>query len=697
MYSDHKPCLALKGLTRLTNERMRRWAAALATFDYVAYYAKGASLVDCDALSRMGYIEYDPKTGKHPADATSTPLDTDMEVDAIGVQETEAALTRWAEICAISIPPSFRPPTVEVPTLEQFRVSMEYDPLLHDLRCHMEDRHQEQRIHSKNWAKKISNWAQQCVLEDGLIYHLSGPLGRRLWVPVGMQPVLMHLMHDIPSSGHLGSSRTLLRLGYNYFWRGMSRDVVQHVRACHACTVHNQDPHARKRGAHYTGPVNYHPFQQISMDIMGPFPPTHQTKYKYVLSIMDLATRWVELIPLRSQSALAVAEAFLQYQVLRFGPPKTIISDRGGPFIAELVQEVCKLLQMHQALSSAYHPQSHGMVERVHAVFQRTLGKYVDFTHTDWDVYLPYIAHAYRTTPHAVTGYSPYFLVHGHACSELVDIALLPAPTGPLSRPRWTQFRQAMLAKLEAARQVAGDRSQEARDKLVRPDLPLRSFVAGDMVYIRNFRARNPTGVKLARKWLPKFIGPYRVLQPVSATSYKVQSISEPTDIRFYNIDDLKAYVPMASTNRLTVPAHTVPSTPATAKAPLSVPFHSLVEEEIDSIRDRKIVHGVEYFLVHFKDVDSSLNQWVPSDLVQAPKLVDSYFRARFTAKARPTLPTYPAPLPDLYGVPTVNLAAIHMATTDGAQAPNPRFPTAALGLAHLVSRYRARFVLHRQ
>ena len=86
VYSDHKPCLALNGLTKLTNEHMQRWALALATYDYKSFYAPGPTMTDCDALSRNAYILYDPVKDSHPDDFDPEAINVD--VDCVDVSDT---------------------------------------------------------------------------------------------------------------------------------------------------------------------------------------------------------------------------------------------------------------------------------------------------------------------------------------------------------------------------------------------------------------------------------------------------------------------------------------------------------------------------------------------------------------------------------------------------------------------------------
>jgi hypothetical protein len=70
-------------------------------------------------------------------------------------------------------------------------------------------------------------------------------------------------------------------------------------------------------------------------------------------------------------------------------------------------------LKVRKVRTSAYHAMSNGMVERFHKVLHDWISHYIDSTGTNWDVVLPFFLMAYRETPYSMTGYSPFYLLHG--------------------------------------------------------------------------------------------------------------------------------------------------------------------------------------------------------------------------------------------------------------------------------------------
>ena len=85
------------------------------------------------------------------------------------------------------------------------------------------------------------------------------------------------------------------------------------------------------------------------------------------------------------------------------------------------MQELCCLFGITKTRTSAYHPQGNGQTER----FNRTLCgliKSLDHKKRDqWPELLPHLVFIYNTTPHSVTGFTPYTLMFGREPSVPLD------------------------------------------------------------------------------------------------------------------------------------------------------------------------------------------------------------------------------------------------------------------------------------
>ena len=52
-------------------------------------------------------------------------------------------------------------------------------------------------------------------------------------------PQVLCPLHDDPSAGHLGVSKTLEKVRRRLYWQGMQEDVTNHIRTCGLCAEVN--------------------------------------------------------------------------------------------------------------------------------------------------------------------------------------------------------------------------------------------------------------------------------------------------------------------------------------------------------------------------------------------------------------------------------------------------------------------------
>ena len=74
---------------------------------------------------------------------------------------------------------------------------------------------------------------------------------------------------------------------------------------------------------------------------------------------------------------------------------------------------MCQLLGIHRVNTTAYHPQTDGLVEWFNRTLIDMLAKRVELSGGDWDPQIPYVLFAYRASLQESTGESPSFLMHG--------------------------------------------------------------------------------------------------------------------------------------------------------------------------------------------------------------------------------------------------------------------------------------------
>lgn len=252
------------------------------------------------------------------------------------------------------------------------------------------------------------------IIQEGLLYHkdvVEGKTCLQLVVPKLRRAEVLGLAHDSPCAGHFSQKKTKGRIKNSFFWPGVASDVRRHCQTCHGCQVHSRKLVTdRVPITPLTRPST--PFEVVYLDCIGPLEPGSARGHKYALSVVDLCTRWAEVIPLRSLTAKATCQGLIEV-FSRCGTPQLICSDQGTNFTAKLTAELMERLGVSVRFATPEHPQSNGIVERWNGTFKAMLRHVIDEHGGDWDRYVPCLLWAYREVPHDVTGVSPFELMYG--------------------------------------------------------------------------------------------------------------------------------------------------------------------------------------------------------------------------------------------------------------------------------------------
>ena len=182
-------------------------------------------------------------------------------------------------------------------------------------------------------------------------------------LPRALRRSFLELVHSKPLSGHMGRNRTTDRIRDIVLWPWMSDDISTYVKGCDACQRHKRTKNPESTRLQKTE-VPKSPLSQIQIDFMGPFQPSVPEKFRYVLAIQDVLTRYAMLIPTADCTASTAASMLLTRWVTVLDIPEVIQSDQGSHFTGQVFRKLCEAMGMEQRLSSPNHPQSNGQVER---------------------------------------------------------------------------------------------------------------------------------------------------------------------------------------------------------------------------------------------------------------------------------------------------------------------------------------------
>ena len=137
--------------------------------------------------------------------------------------------------------------------------------------------------------------------------------------------------------------------------------------------------------------------------------------------IGDHFTKWYEAILLPDQSAATTSEALLERWISHFGCPYSIQRDLGTNSDFQFFPSFLKTLEIDKTGTSAVHPQSNYVIERMNGNLLKMLAKCIADDHASWSVKLPYVLMADRLSVHESTSLAPHYLVFEHEISLYLD------------------------------------------------------------------------------------------------------------------------------------------------------------------------------------------------------------------------------------------------------------------------------------
>ena len=209
-------------------------------------------------------------------------------------------------------------------------------------------------------ARRLALTKSQYTLQDAILYHVEPDGTLRVIPPEESREELFHQAHDGVFGAHLRDAKIYSELKRHYWWPGMRADVGRWSRACLTCATHNagRATHPPLTPIPVTGP-----FDRVGVDVIQ-FPRSKDGN-KYAIVFMDYLTKWPEVFAVPDQTANTIARLLVEEIVSRHGVPSEVLSDRGKAFLSGLMEEVSKLLGFHRVNTTAYHPQTDGLVERL--------------------------------------------------------------------------------------------------------------------------------------------------------------------------------------------------------------------------------------------------------------------------------------------------------------------------------------------
>jgi hypothetical protein len=240
-------------------------------------------------------------------------------------------------------------------------------------------------------------------------------------VPDSVRRPIFNAVHNLV---HPGIRATRRLISSHFVWPGLATQVAAWCRDCQCCQCGKVTSQPSSPPGLIANPTQR--FSHLHIDLVGPL-PTSRDGYSHLLTVVDRSTRWAEAIPLRSTSATDCADALVSGWVARFGVLAHVTSDRGRQFCSSVWDALTRRLGVKMRFTTAYHPQSNGLVERLHRHLKEALR--ARLAGADWPQHLPWVLLGLGAAPREDSGISAAELVYGCPLSlpgQFLSAAELP-------------------------------------------------------------------------------------------------------------------------------------------------------------------------------------------------------------------------------------------------------------------------------
>ncbi|XP_066971747.1 uncharacterized protein [Macrobrachium rosenbergii] len=195
---------------------------------------------------------------------------------------------------------------------------------------------------------------------NGLVYrtcvrsNVKHEVGKKqLVIPKKFRTKVLNIAHESILAGHFSHRKTSDKVFQKFFWPGASADIIRYCRSCVTCQKFGTRGSVKKVPMKEM-PIVSEPFSRIAVDLIGPISPTSDRGHRYILTVIDCATRFPEAIPLRNIDTITVAEGLVEI-FCRVGIPREILTDQGSQFKSDLMAEINRLLSIKALFTTPYH------------------------------------------------------------------------------------------------------------------------------------------------------------------------------------------------------------------------------------------------------------------------------------------------------------------------------------------------------
>jgi hypothetical protein len=452
--------------------------------------------------------------------------------------------------------------------------------------------------------------------------------GNLLYVPPDPSLIadILHWFHDVPWCGHLGIEKTKELVKRQFWWPTLASDVKEYVLSCVHCQANKPD-RRRRNPPLIPLPAPTRCWDIVGVDLITSLPQTVLGQDAIVVFSCH-GSKGVRLAASEvTLNAPGFAQLYFEQVFVHYGMPSRIVSDRGTTWNNEFFRELCGYAGIQLTLSTPYHPQTNGLVERTNEVVGTAIRHFVAADHTTWARQLPFIEFALNNAYHAAIGTTPFRLNRITVPNDpftVITSNLAKAEGIETSLNEPSGLRTAIQAHEEfnwARRcvQLAKDKMQESHNSRgVTPHL----YQTGQKVWMsmKHVSLRHPSQ---RHKLVPKYYGPVSVLEMVGPNCVRLDL---PESIKIHDVVNVVLIKPFIERAGQEAP-------PVNISGQLEWEVVSIINHSITKVKKQPLPVVVEFLVTWKGGYDNSWHEFV--DLEGCLETLEQYLRSFCTKATR--------------------------------------------------------------
>jgi hypothetical protein len=254
-------------------------------------------------------------------------------------------------------------------------------------------------------------------------------------------------------------------------------------------------------------------------------------------------------------SSQDLAHLYLENVFRPHGLSTVLVSDRDPPVNSDFWRTLFSALGSKLNMSTSHHPETDGNSERVHRTIEQILRAYVHPLHDDWATWLPVAEFAYNNSYHSSLKTTPFYANYGYHPSTPASLSIPTSPDSTASQylDRIKTVQATIKLELELVKAQQAEQSNKHRRPL--------AFNPGDLVRLSTDFIVLPQ--QPCKKFRPRFVGPFKVLDVVSPVSYRLQLPKSMS--RLHPVFHVSKLLPWISNDDSEFPGRTLPDAPSPA------------------------------------------------------------------------------------------------------------------------------------